>query len=56
MTSKRDITKDYPKMKQTFKNLADFELDNNSEAQIERDLYRTFPRHPFFFQTSNSSI
>ena len=48
LTSKRNITQDYPKMKQTFKNLAEFELDNNSEAQIERDLYRTFPRHPFF--------
>lgn len=38
-------------MKQTFKNLAELELDSNSEAQIERDLCRTFPRHPYFEQT-----
>jgi len=31
-TSKRDINKDYVKMKQTFANLAELELDSNSEA------------------------
>jgi len=38
----------YQKLKDTYKDLTKIEGDSESVAQIERDLYRTFPRHPFF--------
>lgn len=48
LRSRRDLKVDYKKMKQTFKSLCSLPIDKESEAQIERDLGRTFPRHPFF--------
>jgi len=54
-TSKRDILKDYLKLKQTFKTLAELPVDKDSEAQIERDLSRTFPKHPFFMSQDGVS-
>ena len=38
----------YQKLKNTYKELTKLPGDAESVAQIERDLYRTFPRHPYF--------
>lgn len=35
-------------MKLEYKRLLSLEADHSSTMQIERDLGRTFPRHPYF--------
>jgi len=41
----------YSKMKTMYKNLATMQPDEDSLAQIERDLGRTFPRHHYFMKS-----
>ena len=41
----------YAKLKETYKSLAAMPPDQNSLAQIERDLGRTFPKHHYFMRS-----
>lgn len=45
-----DTSTKYSKMKEIYKNLIQITPDEDSFAQIERDLGRTFPRHPYFMK------
>jgi len=45
-----DTTTKYSKMKEIYKNLSMIQPDEDSFAQIERDLGRTFPRHHYFMK------
>ena len=40
----------YAKLKETYKSLVQMQPDEDSMAQIERDLGRTFPRHHYFMK------
>ena len=43
-----DTRAKYNKLKAIYKDLANMQADEESLAQIERDLSRTFPRHHYF--------
>lgn len=43
-----NIDETYAALKAEYKRLGSLEVDNSSLMQIERDLGRTFPRHPYF--------
>ena len=46
-----DVETKYSKMKATYKSLAEMQPDEDSLAQIERDVGRTFPRHHYFMKS-----
>ena len=48
---KQNTENKYSKMKEIYKNLAELKPDEDSLAQIERDIGRTFPRHHYFMQS-----